>query len=156
MNSSLTLRQGAWRHANIGRGIFRRLAQQMIAVRLEHNHRLSPLRHGADEVGCRRLDVVQDVKQKCGVVVTQRAVSERLQVDRGKLALFYDSDLALDGCVRLIDAVDLAVARGKHLIGKSAAADIEHMAVGGDAQFPRDVEGDLPLPTAHVRNGFGT
>jgi hypothetical protein len=127
----------------------------MIAVRLEHNHRPGPLRHGADEVGCRRLDVVQDVK--CGVVVRQRAVIERLQVDRGKLALFYDSDLALDGCVRLINAVDLAVARGKHLIGKSAAAaDIEHVGVGGDAQFPRDVEGDLPLPTAHVRNGFGT
>src|ERR1700734_1948304 len=122
----------------IGRRELKRLADQIIAVRFQHDHLVGALRHGADDVGRRLLDVVQDANQECGVVVRQRAVIERHQVDGAEARVISRLGIgAVDGCVRFIDAVDLAVAAGKPLIGKSAiaATEIEYVAVGGDAQF---------------------
>ena len=54
--------------------------------------------------------------------------------------------------------VDHAVAAGQHLIGKGAvtATEIEHAAVGRNAQQARDIDGGLPNPAADMGFDVGT
>ena len=143
----------------IGRRELQCFAYQIAAVRLQHDHLVGALRHGADDIGRRLLDVMQYADQERGVVARQRVVIEGHEVNGPIGRLMSQLGVgALDGCFRFVDAVDLPVAAGQHLIGKGAvaAAEIEHMAIRRNAQQACDINGDLPHPATDMRFDVGT